>query len=107
MEFATTEAVGVALRVKLQHVSQQVRLPKKYLKEKLGIEFLSYVEQVGSIKTNIDYETVTLAQIEKNIVRCPDQETAEKMIHRIEEALITQSLCHQFHCVMFLYHLSF
>ena len=27
-------------------------IAKKYLREKLGIEFLSYVEQVGDIKTD-------------------------------------------------------
>jgi len=60
-------------------------IAKKYLKEKLGIEFLSYVEQVGDIKTNIDFETVTQEQIESNIVRCPDGEIAEKMIKLVEE----------------------
>jgi len=60
-------------------------IAKKYLKEKLGIEFLSYVQQVGDIKTDINFETVTAEQIESNIVRCPDQETAEKMIKLIEE----------------------
>lgn len=59
-------------------------IAKKYLKEKLGIEFLSYVERVGDIKTDIDFNTVTAEQIEANIVRCPDQETAQKMITLIE-----------------------
>ena len=60
-------------------------IAKKYLKEKLGIEFLSYVEQVGEIKTDIDYEKVTNEDIESNIVRCPEPETAGKMIQLIEE----------------------
>ncbi|HSW87614.1 MAG TPA: chorismate synthase [Candidatus Saccharimonadales bacterium] len=59
-------------------------IAKKYLKEKLGIEILSYVEQVGDIKTNIDFNTLSINDIESNIVRCPDQETAEKMIKLIE-----------------------
>jgi chorismate synthase len=59
-------------------------IAKKYLREKLGIEILSYVEQVGDIKTDIDYEIVTPEKIEANIVRCPDQTTAEKMIQLIE-----------------------
>jgi len=58
-------------------------IAKKYLKEKLGIEFLSYVEQVGDIKTEVDYEKVSHKEIESNIVRCPDSETAEKMIKLI------------------------
>lgn len=60
-------------------------IAKKYLKEKLGVEFLSYVEQVGEIKTDIDYEKVTLEEIETNIVRCPDPVAALKMIQLIEE----------------------
>ena len=60
-------------------------IAKKYLKEKLGIEFLSYVEQVGDIKTAIDFEKVSHQDIESNIVRCPDGEVAEKMIKLIEE----------------------
>src|SRR3989339_1088123 len=34
-------------------------IAKKFLKEKLGIEFLVYVEQVGEIKTDIDFNQVT------------------------------------------------
>jgi len=60
-------------------------IAKKYLKEKLGIEFLSYVESVGDIKTAIDFNTVTAEQIEANIVRCPDQDVAQKMISLITE----------------------
>jgi chorismate synthase len=60
-------------------------IAKKYLREKFGIEFLSYVESVGDIKTRIDYDTVTPEMIESNIVRCPDSEIAEAMIKRIEE----------------------
>lgn len=59
-------------------------IAKKYLKQNFGIEFLSYVEQVGSIKTDIDFNSVTLSDIEANIVRCPDQKTAEAMIKLIE-----------------------
>lgn len=60
-------------------------IAKKYLKEKIGIEILSYVEQVGDIKTNMDYEQVIIPDIESNIVRCPDQEKANQMIARIEQ----------------------
>lgn len=60
-------------------------IAKKYLKEKLHIEILSFVEQVGNIKTSVDFNNVTMEQIESNIVRCPDPKTAEKMIRLIEE----------------------
>lgn len=59
-------------------------IAKKYLKEKLNIEILSYVEQVGAIRTDMEYQDISLKQIESNIVRCPDQKIAEKMIELIE-----------------------
>lgn len=59
-------------------------IAKKYLKEKLKVEFFSYVEQVGVIKTDIDFQNVTNKEIESNIVRCPDQKVAKKMIKLIE-----------------------
>lgn len=60
-------------------------IAKKYLQEKLGIEILSYVEQVGDIKTNIDFNNVTINMVESNVVRCPDISTAEKMIELIKK----------------------
>lgn len=60
-------------------------IAKKYLREKLGIEILSYVEQVGSIKTDIEHQSVETKDIESNIIRCPDQEIAEKMIELVEQ----------------------
>jgi chorismate synthase len=59
-------------------------IAKKYLKEKLGVEILAYVEQVGPIQAAIEPESVTLAQVEANIVRCPDAEAAARMIELIE-----------------------
>jgi chorismate synthase len=59
-------------------------IAKKYLKQHLNIEILSFVEQVGSISANIDHTQVTLEKIEKNIIRCPDQKTAKLMIELIE-----------------------
>jgi chorismate synthase len=60
-------------------------IAKKYLKEKLGIEFISYVEQVGDIKTDVDFNVVTVEAVEANIVRCPDPAVAKRMIQLIEE----------------------
>lgn len=59
-------------------------IAQKYLKEKFNIEIFSYVEQVGNIRTAIDYQSVTPKDIEANIIRCPDQETAQKMIQLVE-----------------------
>ena len=63
-------------------------IAKKYLKQKLGIEILSFVSQVGAIRMSGgigDIGEVTMEQIESNIVRCPDPETAQKMIELIEK----------------------
>ena len=60
-------------------------IAQKYLKERLGVEILSYVEQVGDIKTDMNFNTVTSDAIESNIVRCPDDSTAEMMIKLIEK----------------------
>ncbi len=60
-------------------------IAKKYLKQNLNIEILSYVEQVGNIYSKIDYKKVTMDAIESNIIRCPDPKAANKMIDLIEE----------------------
>lgn len=60
-------------------------IAQKYLLEKLGIEFVSYVEQVGDIKTLVPYETVTREQVESNKVRCPDNAVAKKIIELISK----------------------
>jgi chorismate synthase len=60
-------------------------IAKKYLKEKLGVEIVSYVEQVCTVKSNVDMETVTAEQVDSNIVRCPDPSAAKEMISLIEE----------------------
>jgi len=58
---------------------------KKYLLQHAGIEILSYVEQVGDIKANVDYTNVTREDIESTIVRCPDKQAAGAMIACIEK----------------------
>ncbi|MBX9598053.1 MAG: chorismate synthase [Burkholderiales bacterium] len=60
-------------------------IAKKYLKQELGIEILSYVEQVGPIKADIDHTRVETLQIEDNIIRCPDPVVAAEMIRLVEE----------------------
>ena len=57
---------------------------KKVLKERYGVEVLAYVRQVQDIVSEVNPGSVTLEQIESNIVRCPDTAIAEKMIDRIE-----------------------
>ncbi len=60
-------------------------IAKKYLLEKFGTQCLSYVEQVGNIRSSIKMDDVTREAIEQSIVRCPDKATADKMIKLIEK----------------------
>ncbi|MDJ0840162.1 MAG: chorismate synthase [Acidobacteriota bacterium] len=49
-----------------------------------GIEVVGYVTRIGHIHADIpDPASVTMDQVESNIVRCPDQGAAEKMIELI------------------------
>jgi chorismate synthase len=57
---------------------------KKILRERYGVEVLAYVQRVQGISAQVDPATVTAQQIESNIVRCPDPQTAERMIELIE-----------------------
>ena len=57
---------------------------KKLLKQRFGVEVLSYVKQVKKIIAEVNHEKVRLRDIEANIVRCPDTTVADKMIRLIE-----------------------
>ena len=52
-----------------------------------GVSIQAYVSQVGEIKLDKSYTELDLSKTEDNIVRCPDDETAQKMIDRIQVAL--------------------
>ncbi|MFC1616112.1 chorismate synthase [Patescibacteria group bacterium] len=58
---------------------------KKFLREEVGLNVLAYVSQVGEVKAEVDYQKVSKKDVEKNIVRCPDQGAAEKMIDLIKK----------------------
>jgi len=57
----------------------------KLLIRHYGIDTRAFVSQVGPIKLNIPYQKLNLSLTESNIVRCPDHETAEKMIDFIDQ----------------------
>jgi len=54
--------------------------------KKAGVAIKAYVSQVGEIYLDKSHQELDLSKIDDNIVRCPDAETAELMISRIEEA---------------------
>ncbi|NQU87833.1 MAG: chorismate synthase [Mariniphaga sp.] len=60
-------------------------IAKLFLKQS-GIEINAYVSQVGEIKLSKLNQDLNFSKTEESIVRCPDVETAKKMIARIEEA---------------------
>ncbi len=59
-------------------------IAKKYLKQNLDVDIISFVEQVGDVRAEIDYKKVTPRDIDANMVRCPDQKAAKKMLELIE-----------------------
>lgn len=58
---------------------------KKILREHFGVAVLAYVKQVQRVVADVDCNSVTVKQIESNIVRCPDAGAAERMIRLIEK----------------------
>ncbi|MDB4448189.1 chorismate synthase [Roseivirga sp.] len=57
----------------------------KLLLKHYGITCESYVSQVGALKLEKSYQALDLSKSEENIIRCPDPETAEKMIELIDQ----------------------
>ncbi|MBW7870211.1 MAG: chorismate synthase [Flavobacteriia bacterium] len=55
---------------------------KQFLK---NIEINAFVSSVGDLFLEKPYQSLDFSKIESNIVRCPDDETAEKMIQKIQE----------------------
>lgn len=51
----------------------------------LGVEIFAYTSRVGDIEVNADYTCFTPDMAERNVVRCPDPETADRMIRLIED----------------------
>ena len=49
------------------------------------IKIKAYVSSVGEISCEKSYDELDVSQIENNIIRCPDESTAKKMIKKINE----------------------
>lgn len=60
-------------------------IAKKILRQVAGIEIVGYVKRIKDLEGVIDSNTVTLEQVESNIVRCPDLECGDRMIELIEQ----------------------
>ncbi|WAL62739.1 chorismate synthase [Thermocoleostomius sinensis] len=59
-------------------------IAKKILKQ-AGVEIIGYVKRIKDLEGAVNPDTVTLEQVESNIVRCPDADCAERMIDLIEQ----------------------
>ncbi|MGK7956130.1 MAG: chorismate synthase [Crocosphaera sp.] len=60
-------------------------IAKKILKQVANIEIIGYVKRIKNLEGKVNPDTVTLEEVESNIVRCPDAEIAEKMIDQIDQ----------------------
>lgn len=58
-------------------------IAKKILYQVANVEIIGYVKRIKNLEGNVNPDTVTLEEVESNILRCPDQEMAEKMIDLI------------------------
>lgn len=61
-------------------------IAKKILQQVGNVEIVGYVKRIQNIEATVDTDTVTLEQVESNIVRCPNAECAVTMIERIDRA---------------------
>lgn len=57
-------------------------IAKQVLKD---VKINAFVDQVGAIRMTTPYQELDFDKIESNIVRCPDEAFAEKMIDKIKE----------------------
>ncbi len=60
-------------------------IAKQLLKNSFNTEILSWVKRIHDIDSQVNKNKLTLSKIDSNIVRCPDDKVAEKMIKRIKE----------------------
>ena len=60
-------------------------IAKQLLKASHEIEILSWVKRIHNIDSEINHNEITLEKIDSNIVRCPSQKIAAKMIERIQD----------------------
>ena len=60
-------------------------IAKQLLKNLFNTEILSWVKRIHDIDSHVNKNKLTLSKIDSNIVRCPDDKVAAKMIKRIKE----------------------
>ena len=73
-----SSARETACRVVAGAIAQQIL-------KKSGVNISAFVSSVGNIKINKSYADLNLSLIDSNLVRCPDNDVAGKMILEIEK----------------------
>ena len=68
-------------------------IAKQLLAQINKTEVLAWVRSIQDIQAEINPNKVTLDEIESNIVRCPNQSQAEKMIKRIQQISLEGDSC--------------
>ncbi len=65
-------------------------IAEKILREQWGVEIVSWVSSIGAIEAPaVDGETITRAEVDATLARCPDSETAgrmEELVREVKEA---------------------
>ena len=63
-------------------------IAEKWLREQYGTEIVAWVSAVGDIEAPpVDIDRITRAEVDRNIIRCPDAATAGRMQDRVREVL--------------------
>jgi chorismate synthase len=57
----------------------------KQMLHQQGMDVMAYVQRVKDVEVPVDYSRLNLALIDSNDVRCPHEETAQRMIALIDE----------------------
>jgi len=61
-------------------------IARKLLKESYAVEIVAWVSKVALLTAEIDTERVSRADVDANVIRCPDPEVADRMIAAVEAA---------------------
>jgi len=60
-------------------------IAEKWLRERYGVEIVAWVSGVGSVRAaGLSGTGLSRTDVDRNVVRCPDREAAERMIAEIE-----------------------
>jgi chorismate synthase len=57
----------------------------KLMLREIGVDIQAYVSQAGKVRLEKHYSRLDLSKTESNIVRCPDEKTADEMIELIDQ----------------------